>query len=92
MKETKAMLEKFIEDFMTDVENYYLFTEEEIFEQTGLRGRKGIFLPLSKAKFERVCECLVEINEKANGKFKISIVDKKERIIHIKNLSPEKGS
>ena len=46
MKETKAMLEKFIEDFMTDVENYYLFTEEEIFEQTGLRGRKGIFLPL----------------------------------------------
>ena len=92
MKATKEMTEKFMYDFDREVKDNYLFTSREIFEQTGMKGRSGIFLELSKPKFERVCELLDQINERAKGEFKISIVNKKRKVIHIENLNPERGS
>ena len=92
MKATKEMTETFIEGFLIEVKENFLFTQQEIYEQTGMEGRSGIYLDLSKPKFERVCEFLDQINEKAKGEFKISIADKKRRVIHIKNLNPERGS
>ena len=69
----------------------FLFTEQEIQEQTGIRGGKGVYIDLEKRLFQRVCEYIEEINKEAEGKLKVSIV-KGTNVIHVQNLNPKKGS
>ncbi len=86
----EKMRKRFIMNFVMEME-CFLFTEQEIQEQTGIREGKGVYIDLEKRKFQRVCENIEEINKEAEGKLKVSIV-KGTNVIHVQNLNPKKGS